>query len=233
MQVDLVSYTADPERVVATAARLCYSALNCRELAERERVDADRGMIARILAMGHYAVLEHASFTLAIDGVSRALSHQLVRHRLASFAQQSQRYVDFVKGFAYVTPPAIAAQPELAAAFAGEMARLADFYGVLRGAGITAEDARFILPNAAVTRLYMTMNARELRHFITLRSCRRAQWEIRELALAVLARVISVAPALFVGTGPGCLAGVCPEGEKSCGEAAAVRREFAAFYTES
>jgi len=229
--VTLLTSTPEPERVVATAARLCYAAVDCRALAERSSRAEDRRMIARILALGHHGVLEHAVFTFAVEGVSRALTHQLVRHRLASFAQQSQRYVNFDDGFAYETPPAITARPELRQRFDQAMATAAGVYRELREAGIAAEDARFVLPNAAHSRIIISMNARELRHFFRLRCCRRSQWEIRALAKTMLEQVAAVAPALFHQAGPGCLAGPCPEGEMSCGEAAAVRREFAGLET--
>ena len=231
MFVTLLTSTPEPERVVATAARLCYAAVDCRALLERSSVEEDRRMISRILALGHHGVLEHAVFSFAVEGVSRALTHQLVRHRLASFAQQSQRYVNFDSGFAYETPPAIAARPELNESFDQAMSAAAAAYRELRQAGVAAEDARFVLPNAAHSRIVITMNARELRHFFRLRCCRRSQWEIRSLATAMLKEVSAVAPALFHQAGPGCLAGPCPEGEMSCGEAAAVRREFAGLDT--
>ena len=227
MFVSLLTYTPEAERVVATAARLCYADVDCRALQERSTPEDDRRMIAKVLTIGHHGVLEHAVFSFVAEGISRALTHQLVRHRLASFAQQSQRYVAFDGGFDYEVPPAIAANPELSSRYNHEMQRLADFYADLRQAGIAAEDARFILPNACHSRLIITMNARELRHFFRLRCCNRAQWEIRKLATAMLIEVSRVAPALFTNAGPGCLAGACPEGEMSCGKAADIRRKFA------
>jgi len=227
--VALLTTTPEAERVVATAARLCYAAVDCRALAERSTPEDDREMIRRILRLGHHGVLEHAVFTFAVEGVSRALTHQLVRHRLASFAQQSQRYVAFDGGFDYEMPPSVASRPEMAAIFRRAMAEAHAAYRRLRTAGIPAEDARFVLPNAAHSRIIITMNARELRHFFRLRCCRRAQWEIRALAKEMLRLAMAAAPALFFQAGPGCLAGSCPEGEMSCGEAAAVRNEFAAL----
>ncbi len=227
MFVSLLTYTPKAERVVATAARLCYADVDCQALTERSNPEDDRKMIDKVLRIGHHGVLEHAVFSFAAEGISRALTHQLVRHRLASFAQQSQRYVAFDGGFAYETPPSIAARPDLASRYNDEMQRIAALYADLRQAGIAAEDARFILPNASHSRLIMTMNARELRHFFRLRCCRRAQWEIRKLATGILVEVLKVAPALFKDAGPGCLAGTCPEGAMSCGDAAEVRREFA------
>ncbi|MEA3334167.1 MAG: FAD-dependent thymidylate synthase [Pseudomonadota bacterium] len=227
MFVSLLTYTPEAERIVATAARLCYAAVDVQALEQRFEPDDDQRMISKVLAIGHHGVLEHAVFSFAAEGVSRALTHQLVRHRLASFAQQSQRYVAFDGGFDYEMPPSIAERPELATRFDDEMRRLAALYADLREAGIAAEDARFVLPNASHSRLIMTMNARELRHFFRLRCCRRAQWEIRALATKMLKEVFKVAPALFQKAGPGCLDGACPEGAMSCGAATEVRREFA------
>ncbi len=233
MYVELLEATPAAEKVVATAARLCYAAIDCRTLIGSADSAGDCHLIGEVLDRGHHSVLEHAVFTFAIEGVSRALTHQLVRHRLASYAQQSQRYVSFAEGFPYTIPPSIAARPELAALFSRAMAQAAACYRELREAGIAAEDARFVLPNAAHTRIIVTMNARELRHFFRLRCCRRAQWEIRELALKMLQKVLAVAPALFRGAGPACLSGKCPEGVNGCGKAGEVRREFASLVTAS
>lgn len=210
------------------AARLCYSP---REIAALGDIPAaeQRQLIARVLDLGHESVLEHAVFTFGIEGVSRALSHQLVRHRLASYSQQSQRYVSFADGFAYRTPASIAGDADLEADYRRLMDDIAVCYRRLLERGVPPEDARFVLPNAAETRLMATMNARELRHFFRLRGCRRAQWEIRELALEMLRQVKVCAPFLFVDAGPACLRGACPEGRLSCGAADDVRREFAAL----
>lgn len=228
MLVRLLTHTPDPEQVAAAAARLCYSSASIDRLMERSR-DDHAVLLAKILDLGHFSVLEHASFTFGIEGISRACSHQLVRHRIASYSQQSQRYVTEKERFAAVTPPTIAARPELATRFA---TLLDDCHGVYReliAAGIPAEDARFVLPNAAETKLVMTMNARELRHFFELRCCRRAQWEIRAMAVEMLRLCKFAAPLLFAEAGPGCVAGACPEGAMTCGEAAMVRKEFKAL----
>lgn len=225
MRVQLLSYTPDPEQVAAAAARLCYSSADIAQLMERSR-DDHAALLAKILDLGHFSVLEHASFSFGIEGISRACSHQLVRHRIASYSQQSQRYVAVAERFAAVIPPTIAVNPELAGRFERFLGDCHALYGELMAAGIPAEDARFVLPNAAETKLVMTMNARELRHFFALRCCRRAQWEIRALATAMLRVCKPVAPLLFADAGPGCLAGVCPEGKMTCGQAAAVRQEF-------
>lgn len=226
MQVTVLTHTAEPVSVVAMAARLCYSPLDIQNLQCRS-VAEDRQLIEKVLSLGHESVLEHASFTFGIEGVSRALSHQLVRHRLASFSQQSQRYVNFDEGFSYQVPPSVREDEPLRQEYDEVMAQLAAFYRRLRDRKIPAEDARFVLPNAAETRLVMTMNARELRHFFRLRCCRRAQWEIRALATEMLRQLRKIAVPLFYDAGPACLSGPCPEGPMSCGEAKIVRQEFA------
>ena len=178
---------------------------------------------------GHLSVTEHASFTFAVEGVSRALLAQLTRHRIASFSVHSQRYVSMADGFDYVVPPSISALGEAEEAeFARQMDTLHAWYcqwqEKLGGANEAAnQDARFVLPGAAATRLLVTMNARELMHFFELRCCNRAQWEIREMAWQMLAACREAAPALFAGAGPACLRGVCPEGKACCGRADEVR----------
>jgi thymidylate synthase (FAD) len=225
MRVQLLTHTPDPEQVVAAAARLCYSDASISQLLERAPEQAPR-LLRKILDLGHLSVLEHANFTFGIEGISRACSHQLVRHRIASYSQQSQRYVSHTAPFEAVVPASVAAQPALANRFEAHLAATHELYRALLEAGIPAEDARFVLPNAAATKLVMTMNARELHHFFTLRCCRRAQWEIRAMAREMLRLVRHAAPLLFAEAGPGCLRGACPEGAMSCGEAAAVRKEY-------
>jgi thymidylate synthase (FAD) len=225
MRVQLLTHTPDPEQVVAAAARLCYSDASISQLLERAPEQAPR-LLRKILDLGHLSVLEHANFSFGIEGISRACSHQLVRHRIASYSQQSQRYVSHAAPFEAVVPASITAQPALAARFAAHLAATHELYRALLEAGIPAEDARFVLPNAAATKLVMTMNARELHHFFTLRCCRRAQWEIRAMAREMLRLARHAAPLLFAEAGPGCLRGACPEGAMSCGEAAAVRKEY-------
>jgi thymidylate synthase (FAD) len=226
MFVQLLQYTSEPERVVTAAARLCYSAASIDQLLEQGEEERVR-LLEKILSLGHLSVLEHASFSFGIEGISRACSHQLVRHRLASYSQQSQRYVSQKERFGAVVPPSIAADDELHRRYEALLDDIHGLYGDLLAAGIPAEDARFVLPNAAQTKLVVTMNARELRHFFNLRCCRRAQWEIRAMAKQMLRLARQAAPLLFAGAGPGCLAGSCPEGRMSCGELAEVRREFA------
>ena len=225
MRVQLLTYTPDPEQVVAAAARLCYSDASISQLLERAPEQAPK-LLRKILDLGHLSVLEHASFSFGIEGISRACSHQLVRHRIASFSQQSQRYVSHDEPFEAVMPESIAGQPTLAARLARHFAETHELYRELMAAGIPAEDARFVLPNAAATKLVLTMNARELHHFFALRCCRRAQWEIRAMAKEMLRLAKHAAPLLFADAGPGCLRGACPEGKMTCGAAADVRKEY-------
>ena len=226
MRVQLVSHTPNPEQTMAAAARLCYSAADIDQLLAKDRAEQE-GLLKKILGLGHLSVLEHASFTFGIEGISRACSHQLVRHRIASYSQQSQRYVSHRKRFEAVTPPTITQRPELLERYEGLLEEIHTVYRELLDADIPAEDARFVLPNAAATKLVMTMNARELLHFFNLRCCRRAQWEIRAMAIEMLRLVRQVSPVVFATAGPGCLAGNCPEGPMTCGAILEVRREFA------
>ncbi|GAB4228078.1 MAG: FAD-dependent thymidylate synthase [Deltaproteobacteria bacterium] len=227
MNVILLACTPEPERTVALAARLCYSAASIGELrGELSRRDA-RNLVRRVLSMGHASVLEHVTLTFGVEGISRAASHQLVRHRIASYSQQSQRYVS--AEFGYVTPPSIGRSRTLGPEFRRHMAASSRLYRKLTQAGVPAEDARFVLPNATETKILVTMNARELHHFFSLRTCRRAQWEIREMAMRMLSAARERAPLLFETAGPGCVRGRCPEGKMSCGKPEEVRREIAAL----
>lgn len=225
MRVQLLTHTPDPEQVAAAAARLCYSDATIVQLLERAPEQAPK-LLRKIVDMGHLSVLEHASFTFGIEGISRACSHQLVRHRIASYSQQSQRYVSHEAPFEAVIPESIAGRPELASRFQDHLATTHELYRELLAAGVPAEDARFVLPNAAATKLVMTMNARELHHFFALRCCRRAQWEIRAMAKEMLRLARQAAPLLFADAGPGCLRGACPEGKMTCGELVEVRKEY-------
>ncbi len=231
LQVTLLTHTPEPEKVCALAARTCYSALEMEELQSRVSQKEQGEFLKRVLASGHASILEHASFTFTVQGVSRALLAQLTRHRIASFSVQSQRYVSLAEGFGYIVPPRIAALgPQARAEFEGQMAQMQAWYAAWQeklGAGEGAnEDARFVLPNACETHITFTMNARELLHFFSLRCCNRAQWEIRALAAQMLRLCKAAAPVIFSSAGPGCLRGACPEGAKSCGQAQTVR----AFY---
>ena len=217
MQVELLYHTPDPERAIATAARLCYAPVGASELMETMSEERVQSVLSTIMKSGHFSTLEHASYTFAIDGVSRALTHQLVRHRLASFNQQSQRYVKFKDGLNTVKPHTVAKDPQASALFDEAIEAAVAAYEKLLEAGIPAEDARYLLPNAAETKIVVTMNVRELLHFFELRCCNRAQWEIRELAHTILELVRPTAPYVFMDAGPSCVRGVCSEGKMTCG----------------
>lgn len=215
VSVTLLSNTPEPERVIGAAARLCYAPVGAAELAENLTDEEIDRLLKLILRSGHLSVCEHASFTFAIEGISRTCSHQLVRHRLASYSQQSQRYVKLKKP-PMITPPAVAADPEMAARFeAATETAYADYQAMLE-AGVEAEDARYLLPQAVETKIVVTMNARELLHFFTLRACERAQWEIRAMAEKMLVLVLPLAPRIFGKAGPACIRGRCPEGKFYC-----------------
>jgi thymidylate synthase (FAD) len=218
MDVRLLSHTPAPERAIAAAARLCYAPVGAAELLETMSDEAVRKVLKIIVSSGHTSALEHASYTFAIDGVSRALTHQLVRHRLASYNQQSQRYVSYDDEPAFVVPPAVAANPEALKRFKSANATAFSAYRELLDAGIPAEDARYLLPNAMETKIVVTMNIRELLHFFELRCCKRAQWEIRDLALAMLELAEPTAPYLFMDAGASCRRGACREGKMTCGD---------------
>lgn len=218
MQVELLYHTPDPERAIATAARLCYAPVGAKELMETMPPERVASVLSTIMAGGHFSTLEHASYTFAIDGVSRALTHQLVRHRLASFNQQSQRYVKFKEGIEVIKPDTIAKNEKANALFDSAMQVAEQAYADLVELGIPAEDARFVLPNAAETKIVVTMNVRELLHFFELRCCKRAQWEIRELACKMLDLVRPSAPFVFKRAGAPCVSGSCREGKMTCGD---------------
>ena len=237
MKVALVRHTLSPEEVVALGARLCYSKARVDDLLTRVEAKDQTDFVHKIMGMGHDSVLEHASFTFGIEGVSRVLLAQITRHRLASFSVQSQRYVSYENGFGYIVPPKIEALGEEAVReFEEQMDTMHRWYtewqkklGTGEGGN---EDARFVLPGACETRMMVTMNVRELRHFFSLRMCSRAQWEIRALANEMHRLCMEVAPALFENAGPGCLRGACPEGEKTCGKMLQIRQERKAWLEE-
>ena len=218
MQVSLLYHTPEPQRAVATAARLCYAPIGAVELMETMSKTQIDNVLKTIMKSGHYSALEHASYTFAVDGVSRALTHQLVRHRIASFNQQSQRYVTFTDEPQVVVPDTIEAEPELRAAFDKAIDTAYFTYARLIEAGVPAEDARYVLPNACQSKIVVTMNIRELLHFFELRCCRRAQWEIQDLANRMLALADPTAPYIFMDAGAGCRRGPCPEGKMTCGQ---------------
>ena len=174
-------------------------------------------LVNDLLTMGHESPIEHVSFTFAIEGVSRALSHQLVRHRLASYSQQSPRYVS-EKAFDFVIPPSVENHQKAREVFLKQMQTIQEGYNQLLALGMPKEDARYVLPNACETKLVMTMNARSLYNFFAKRLCMRSQWEIRHMATLMRTELIKVSPLLFTMTGPICeQEGYCPEGKMSCG----------------
>jgi len=218
VDVRLLYHTPEPERAVAAAARLCYAPVGAAELMDAMSEDAVRRVLKTIITSGHTSALEHASYTFAVDGVSRAMTHQLVRHRLASYNQQSQRYVTYAHEPTFIVPPSVEEQPDTAQVFAAAATAAFDAYRALIDVGVPAEDARYILPNAMETKIVITMNVRELLHFFELRCCKRAQWEIRELALAMLALAEPTAPYIFMDAGASCRRGPCREGAMTCGD---------------
>lgn len=217
MKVKLIRYTPEPERTVAMAARLCYSPSGAEDLVEQMSETQVNRLVDKIVDLGHLSTLEHVSFTFAIEGVSRVLTHQLVRHRIASYSQQSQRYVK-EHDFEFIIPPSVEANPMAKEKLIALMQSIRQTYDELVGLGVHQEDARYCLANATETKIVVTMNARALLNFFQLRCCTRAQWEIRKLANAMLAEVRQVAPLLFKKAGPLCVTdGVCSEGEMTCG----------------
>jgi thymidylate synthase (FAD) len=237
LKVLLISHTPEPEETIAAAARLCYRSGGIDTLKDDRLAGQTKSFLGKLMGMGHMSPVEHVSFTFAIEGISRACSHQLVRHRLASYSQQSQRYVSKTTGFQYVVPPSIDDDEEMKIRFKAFMKETQKFYNYLVGRleekGVKGEavreDARFVLPNAAETKIMVTMNVRELLHFFAQRCCNRAQWEIRQMATEMLRLAKNVAPTLFVHAGPGCVKGPCPEGAYSCGKMKEIRKRFRAL----
>lgn len=238
LSVTLLKYTPDPQEIIAMGAKLCYSPADIGELKQGIEGRSQEPFLRGLLDSGHLSPIEHACFTFGVEGVSRSLLAQITRHRIASFSVKSQRYVSEASatkeegGFGYIIPPRIEALgPENVEIFKNQMSQIQKWYDFwvekLGNSGeSTNEDARFVLPNASETKLLVTMNARELLHFFSLRSCNRAQWEIRALATEMLRLVKAKAPVIFKDAGPYCLKGACPEGKMSCGKSAEVKEKF-------
>ncbi|SHK50905.1 FAD-dependent thymidylate synthase [Tepidibacter formicigenes] len=249
MKVKLLEYTPNPEKVISMAAKLCYSSVGVDEIEKDltpEKVDKFLNML---ISIGHESPIEHVNFTFAVEGISRSCSHQIVRHRIASFSQQSQRYVK-LGSFEYIIPPEIEKVPKAKEIFIKAMEDDQESYdelvdilfekhydnfikegktekeSKLLSEKKAIEDARYIFPNACETKMVFTMNARSLFNFFKHRCCERAQWEIRELATKMLKEVRSVAPIIFKNIGPNCLLGPCPEGKMSCGKMNEIRQKF-------
>lgn len=232
LKVVLLRHTPEPEEAVALAAKLCYSSADIGDLQEKIGTKDQAKFVEKLVKIGHMSPIEHVSFTFGIEGISRACSHQLVRHRLASFSQQSQRYVKAGgdEGFGFIVPPAVK-EAGKEAWFIDKMEKMQSWYDelveVLGDKGEKSnEDARFLLPNAAETKIMVTMNARELLHFFRQRCCNRAQWEIRKMAEEMLRLAREVAPTIFRTAGPGCISGPCSEGEMTCGKIQEVREKY-------
>ena len=215
MNVKLIGFSPNPEKMPAMAAKLTHSKIKPEDLDKSSDKEL-KAILEHVMNQGHTSVIEHTCFTFAISDVSRSLTHQLVRHRIASYAQQSQRYVDF-KEPNYVIPPKIAKNKQMKEAYEKTMNTIWEQYNKLLEMGIPAQDSRFVLPNAACTNVIVTMNARSLLNFFELRCCMHAQWEIRQLANKMLKEVTKVAPIVFKNAGPMCKSkGICLENKEDC-----------------
>ena len=247
--VKLLTYTPEPEKIIAAAAKLCYSSQTIDGLMDgltRENTDK---FLKMLMGLGHESPIEHVSFTFGIEGVSRSLLAQITRHRIASYSVQSQRYVT-LDPVQFVTPHEIEDIPEAVEIFNESMKKSEEYYNKLgailkkkhkelflqqgmneKQADVSAEkkaieDARYVLPNACETKMIVTMNARSLMNFFNLRCCNRAQWEIREVAQMMLSEVKKAAPLLFANAGPSCVSGICSEGKMTCGKSAEMREFY-------
>ena len=249
MQVKLLTHTPEPEKIIATAAKLCYASSDIDSLMDGLTPEKVEKFLNILSGLGHESPIEHISFTFGIEGVSRSLLAQITRHRIASFSVQSQRYVEENK-FSFVTPPEIADIPQAKEMHEKQMQSAIDSYNELadilkkkhfdeltaqgfdektasqKAQKMAIEDARFVLPNACETKMIVTMNARSLLNFFKLRCCNRAQWEIRAVANEMLRQCYAVAPTIFKLAGPGCVRGKCSEGKMTCGKFSEVTKFF-------
>ena len=250
LRVKLVQHTPEPEKLVAAAAKLCYSPLSGDEIMNDLDENNTKKFISMLMKLGHQSPVEHINFTFAIEGVSRTLTHQLVRHRLASYSQRSQRYVTEGQ-FQYIVPPEIEKNSIASKKYIEAMEYDQQIYDEItellyedhykgfinEGKSVKAaksaaskkaiEDARYVLPNSCETKIMVTMNARSLIHFFSVRCCNRAQWEIREMASLMLREAHEAAPNIFSNCGPACVAGPCPEGKMTCGKMDEMRKKYA------
>lgn len=249
VKVELLEYTRNPQRLIAASGKLCYSKSGIDDIIEDLSEDEISKFLSKLIELGHESTIEHVSFTFGVEGVSRTLTHQLVRHRIASYSQQSQRYVKLDQ-FEYIIPPHIDAIEEARELFIKAMEEDQKTYDELCGIlykehyekqieqgksekaakqyaeKASIEDARYVFPNACETKIIFTMNARTLFNFFRHRCCNRAQWEIRYLADEMLRLVKEVAPVLFKFAGPACIHGECPEGKMSCGKMNEMRIKY-------
>lgn len=221
MTLLLLRNTPDPDRLVALAARRCYSSRAADDIEEHLSPEEIERLLGFLRQRNHLSPFEHADFTFSADGISRALSHQLVRHRIASYSQESQRYVNYMKTpeLPYIVPPSVAGNPEADRIFAQAVSQTLEAYRAMVNAGVPPEDARYIFPNAIETKLVFTLNARSLFNFFEQRCCIKAQWEIRQLAFDMLKAVRSVAPQIFKSAGAPCQFAVspyCRENDREC-----------------
>lgn len=241
LKVEIIEHTPNPEKVIAAAAKLCYSQVGVDDILNGLSEYKTKQFLEMLMSFGHESPIEHVSFTFAIEGVSRSLSHQLVRHRIASYSQQSQRYVKLDQ-FDYVIPYEISNDENARKIFIEAMEKSQQAYdelvSILKSKYIdkgmqskqaekkAIEDARYVFPNACETKIIVTMNARSLMNFFRHRCCNRAQWEIRNLANEMLTQVKHIAPTLFKYAGPACLLGKCPEGKMTCGKMNEMREKY-------
>lgn len=249
MKVELLRYTPDGEKLIASAAKLCYSSIGIGQIEDNLDEKSTEKFLEMLMGLGHESPIEHVNFTFGVEGVSRTLTHQLVRHRIGSYSQQSQRYVKLDQ-FEYIIPPSVEGDSQAKKIFIEAMEKDQEYYNKItdilfnkhfskylkqgleenkarqKAEKQAIEDARYVFPNACETKIVFTMNSRSLLNFFRLRCCNRAQWEIRELAIKMLKKVKNVYPTLFKNAGPACLKGACPEGAMTCGKIIEVREKF-------
>ena len=250
MKVKMITHTPDPEKIIATAAKLCYAGCDIDTLMDGLTTDKVERFLNMLSSIGHESPIEHITFTFGIEEVSRSFLAEVTRHRMASFSVQSQRYVE-VTNFEFVTPPEIAADEKAIEIYNEQMKSCIDSYNKLadilkekhyatfladgfdektakqKAQKKAIEDARFVLPNACCTKMLVTMNARSLLNFFKLRCCNRAQWEIRAVATEMLRQCCEVAPTIFKNAGPECVrSGKCGEGKMTCGKMKDVQKMF-------
>ncbi len=250
MKVALITHTPNPEKIIATAAKLCYASSDIDSLMDGLTDEKVESFLEMLASIGHESPIEHISFTFGIEEVSRSFLAEVTRHRIASFSVQSQRYVEETN-FKFVTPPEISNDETALEIFNEQMKSSIETYNKLadilkdnhyktfisegfnektakqRAQKKAIEDARFVLPNACNTKMIVTMNARSLINFFKLRCCNRAQWEIRAVATEMLRLCCQVAPTVFKNAGPACVRdGKCPEGKMTCGKMNEVIKNF-------
>lgn len=224
LSVKLLEVSNNALSIIYVACRQCYSSESAAKMFKKEAVDLKKceEFVRHVISSGHESPLEHVKFTFAIEGVSRALTHQLVRHRIASYSQQSQRYVKETD-FDYIVPPSINSDIAMKKEYIKIMHKIQESYNYFlkafgqkgRKGEVANQDARFILPQAAETKIIVTMNCRELMHFFKERCCSRAQWEIRALANEMLDICRHELPSVFGNSGAKCaILGYCPEGAR-------------------